>query len=540
MRYWQIMLALALAQVGWGQGYTVQPMRIEVSPTPGTVVEQEITLRNGTPNALTMSAKPVWLGQNQQGNWIFGDPDERKEPAPTHDCVRWLKVNDEESDVLGLQSKMIKMSVSVPRGVYGFHCAAVLVTARLAKPDPKGMGIVLQFLVPVLAHVPGGQARERITLTDTLLRRIEAAEEQTPTTLGALCLRNEGNTYTRISGTVAVYSAAGAEWRRVTEVEIPERGMIPGANVELAEDLQRRLPSGNYRLRATLRQGGRVKSSVEREVAFVGDPGVTGIAADVPLIIEPLEITASGVPGGQRSAVLMVKNPTDEPVTVACRAETPATLAGVNLGAISGDSFSCAAWTTLSAGELTLNPGERRNLRVQLNYPAAPTAPRPCYYADLRLTTTYADGQGAGTAVVPITFQDTAQAATPRAQIERVSLAQQEGDKYTVTAKVANIGNVHLTPLVTATLHGTAGDAVGMQPLQSSTERLLPLATPQYTGALDFATVAPGNYLLTVTMRYADKEETKQQLSITVTDTAQGKQVTVNGIEDGEATKAAG
>lgn len=136
------------------------------------------------------------------------------------------------------------------------------------------------------------------------MQHVEATEHRLATTVISVEVNNTGETYGRLGGMVTILRQAGTHWQRVADVEIPERGIIPGATLILARDLKRRLPSGRYKLPSSLRVAGRARAPRTKEIEFQGDPTVTTVAADVPLMLEPEMVIIEAVPGSSRSRML--------------------------------------------------------------------------------------------------------------------------------------------------------------------------------------------------------------------------------------------
>ena len=196
------------------------------------------------------------------------------------------------------------------------------------------------------------------------------------------------------------------------------------------------------------------------------------------------------------------------------------------MGSITGDDFTCAPWTEVNPQAFTIRGGGQRNIRITVKFPHIENA-QPNYYADLHLQATYPDGQSAGATKAMIWVQNPKAESEPQAQAMSLNLAQQEEDKYSVTAQFGNVGNVHFTPTATATVATAIGSVVARAELETTARIVLPLGTPQFSGVLDFSKVEPGDYLLTAAMQYGEEQQATKALPIKVTVEEERKIVTV-------------
>jgi len=493
----------------------VKPMKMELCGRPGQTLDRQLQLRNTRASGLeTLLIEARELGQGSGGRWEAMDRASGQPDGPgLRSCFEWMELGADSVDIPPLDVRAVPVRLRVPRGARGFYGAALLVRSKPTRPEPKpgtiGIAIIMQFLIPVVVNVQGPSAREKVELDGVGMHHIEGTEKQPATAQLSVQVKNEGETYGRLGGSVAVLRQAGQHWQRVAEATIPERGIIPGVTLKLSADLKRRLPSGRYKLQAVLLVGGRLKGRLEREIDFEGDPTITTVPADVPLMLQPPTVSMKAVPGSTRSAVLAVQNPSEETVKVACAVAVPAGLKGVAMASITGNDFTCAPWTEVNPENFTIRGGGQRNMRITVKFPDIQNA-QPSYYAYLHLQAGYPDGQSAGATKAMIWVQNPKVELHPQAQGIRLNIAQQEEDRYSVTAQFGNVGNVHFTPTATAALATPIGSLVAREELETTAGWVLPLGTPRFSGVIDFADVPPGVYLLTATMKYGEKQTSKK------------------------------
>jgi hypothetical protein len=316
-----------------------------------------------------------------------------------------------------------------------------------------------------------------------------------------------------VRGTLRVERENEGTWRPVTKIDIAERGIIPGATLELGDDLRRSLPSGQYRLHGELYVDGRRVAPIEKEVDFTGAADADDIAYDTALLLSPPLITMDVVPGAARTSILKIENPGDAPVKLKLAATVPGSLMGVEMGEVRGTDFSAAEWTRISPSEFTIGPGRTQNVRVISTVPADGVA-EPNYYADLTLDGVYPNGQSAGTTHSTVHLVNRAVQPTPDGLIDQLQLA--EGDKpsqYVVQMRLANTGNVDVIPTARANILNPQGQSVIGASLSGDETPLLPLGKRTYSGELDLSQLATGSYALhAAAVLSSGKEVTAQRV----------------------------
>ena len=497
---------------------------MEFEARPGRTVQDELIITNVTTSASTMVVEPVLLGQSAGGGWqIIGEEaNPHMDPAQIRSCTDWIDVSAREFE-LGAQSReSVTVTVNIPRGVRGFYIGGLLAYCR-----PEGGGniaVVVRFLIPVQVTVTGGWARERISVSDVTMEYIKGGQQAPGTTRIHAQFSNEGETYGRVSGDVAVLYQMSGKWRQVARTPIPERGIIPGASIALTSDLQRRLPSGKYKLEARVQVSGRRKPTFTREIDFQGDPTVTTVAADVPLELPPV-ITVEAIAGSTRSVVVPLENPVGEKLRIACTVAPPPKLPGLIRGEVKGETFDCSKWTSVSPERFTLYGGARRNLRLVVKVPRTGEVQANCY-GKLKVAVAYPDGQSAGQTETLIWVKNPQVETEPLARVSNVVIAQDRADHYAVRAKLTNLGDIHFRASGRAAVSSGAGTAVASTTLESNADIILPMGTPQFSGIIDFSEVKAGEYRLFVTIEYAD-QEARTSLPIKVEEGEEGKVVTV-------------
>ena len=290
------MLAIVSAAPALGQ-FIVQPMQLDIPAGPGQLVRTELQLQNhDLEETVVVSLKVVDLSQAEDGSWRVVEPNAIDiDRTKLQSCKDWIKLNSDTYRVEPMTIEKVRLSLRVRGGVRGIYSAAILVRLGEAT-EQTDVGLIIQFVIPVLIHVQGRAPLSKVEMTDMNLEFQEATPSTPATTLVSMDVSNVGGTYSRLRGLLSVWGYFAEHWRLFSEREIQVPGILPGSNLKLVGDIGRSLPSGRYRIAGAILVDGRRGGSFKKEVDFAGDPSITKIAADVALSVEPKEIIINALP----------------------------------------------------------------------------------------------------------------------------------------------------------------------------------------------------------------------------------------------------
>ena len=504
--FWLVLLAgmaIGVAAPAFAVGFMVKPLRMEVAPFPGRTVSVPLEVRNvfGA-DVGTVNFHLVELTQGHDGSWQLIEPDSGKDTSGLASALAWTRLDKDSVKIEPLQPATVNVQVTPPPSARGAYFVGIIAETPVPE-NPQGIVIRVRFLVPVIVEIQGRPVRQQVTLDD-LPMRYEPAGAKPATTFAGLEIVNRGRTYSRVRGQLRVELQTNGRWRLVTAVDIKELSIIPGVKLQLMNDLQRRLPSGSYRLRGELFVDGRRVKPLEKVIDFAGDPNASKLAYDTALLLSPKTVEMNVVPGATRTAILSIENPGTDPVKVDMRATTPRGLVGVAMGELKGSELSAEPWTQIRPSNFTIRAGSRQNVRVSSSVPAA-GVDHAHYYADLTLSGTYPDGQSAGSTFSTIDLVNSEVPSDPKGVVDKLSLAEGAGPtSYVVDSRLVNIGNVAVTPTATAQLLKPQGGQVLSVALDGDTDPLLPMGKRTFGGEMDFKGLDQGLYTLRVTCVLAD------------------------------------
>lgn len=509
------LIGIDINTVAAQQNLTVRPMKVEADVPPNRTGRIMLTVRNHhATQTETVRLEVVDLTQRLDGGLTIVEEegrealDEFMRQASSRD---WILLPPEEIVVEPEGTAEIPVLLRVPADARGAYVSAVRILTEApdasanAGADQAGVfSVGFGFLIPMLTHIEGRPVRLDIDLADVSMnfddgRDPEGNVVREPTTQAVLKIANRGRTHSSVQGTIRVERQTGENWRLVTRAEIARRSILPGATLELAEDLQRRLPSGAYRLIGSVAVDGRPLPRMEREIDFDGDPDTDSVAFDTTLRLEPSTVQLSVVPGATRTSTVTVTNPSDQPVSVQVRAQTPASLQGVAMGELMGEDLSAAQWSQIRPDRFTIRPRGSRNVRVMSRMPRD-GVDRANYYADIILDGRYEDGQNAGQTRSMLLLRHEEMDPVVNASIGGVSVAlDEEPSTVVIQSRVTNTGDVHFEPGARADLIDTGGNVTERWQLTGASGALLPLDVRDFSATVDLESVEAGEYLLRIT-----------------------------------------
>ena len=519
--------ALRAIVVGWlftqsiHAQFMVQPMIHEISAVPRERIKTGIVLQNmGRDETKYARVSVVELRQTESGTWNPIDPNDPLDAAQVinagehRSCRDWIRLanlpNKGKVEIPIMDMKHIPIEIVVPPGVRGFYTAAILASLE-GRPDETGVALRFEFVVPFLITIAGGALPKRISLVDAGLEYVPANETAPDTTLVTVGIKNVGATYGQIVGVAQLTQILEDNKTRLVKKNVifDPVGIIPGSRLKLAEDIYKNLPTGTYRIKASLYVDGRLSKSIKRVVNYVGPGGSGGLARKAAAIrLDPPQVEMEVSPGGAGSVVVTVFNDADEPVTIKSYSLVPRALANRALGTGEKlDDLSCAEWLSITPSEFIVRGFSKRNMRLFLRMPDRLGLPQwgydpGAYYANLRLYGFYGDDALAGVIDAHVCVKDKTVRAT--ANVAKIALKiEGTGDsKFDVVATFRNQSLIYVEPTCMVALYLLDGSVGGGQ--QVSYDRLqngqegdaimLPFESRVFSRELDFSTRMPGNY----------------------------------------------
>jgi hypothetical protein len=500
----------------------VKPTVIDIEVLPGRTSRVDITLRNTTQSPQMIDLELAELTQTPEGTWLVPDPEENPGLKPTTaSLVPWARVGSRSLRVDARARQEVGLLLDIPAGASGYYFAAVVAQTRRPE-NVEGIGLVLRFVIPVIVKIKGRPLRQDIEIEDVALEAVAGGVDET--TKAYCSVLNRGRTYSRIEGSLAIDLKDADRWRPVTRVEVGPQSIVPGVTLELAQDLARRLPSGTYRIRAEIFVDGRRHRPLEKTIEFEGHPGVVSFAADAFLKIDPERIEVAGAPGNTRTSILRLRNPAADSLEVSLDIGMPKSLMGVMVGQLSGDMLSAAEWIDVRPKQFSMRPGGRQNVRVTSRFPADGLE-HATYYATMGIRTVYPDSQTAGDRELLMTLANRDVDPKVEVAIDRFDLAIQEDAKHVMQVKIANLGSVHVEPIVTVDVTDSTGRLQAQHDLDGTTSFLLPMGVAQFTDVINWDLYDPKVYTLSARVHIGGSVVAEEDLKVAVTESDGGSRL---------------
>jgi len=528
---------LASAGPAFGQ-FIIQPMRMEIPAAPGQRVIQGLQLQNhAADDTVAVDLAVTDLTQEENGGWLSIEPDANNfDTSKLASCRQWISLSNDTVSVKPVTIETVGVIFTVPPGIRGVYSAAITVSLKSAaelKQPGLGLGISLQFLVPVIVHIQGAPPLRKVEMTDLGLEFYEATELTPSRTLMSMTVANKGGTYSRLRGRLTTLGHFKDHWRILTERDVTTVGILPGSELKLASDIGRSLPPGKYKVRGALMVDGQRAGSFEKDIDFAGDPSVAKVATDAPLNLSPSEIVINGLPGATRATAVQVVNTSDEAVNVRAAVALPPVLKGVAIGTYKGEDLNCTHWLEVLPKEFHLPSYGRQSIRIVVKMPN-PEAVYPCYYAIVGLFATYPDGQNAGLTTANVCVVNQQAEAKPMARATgALNLSLEKESQYSVTCVFGNYGNIHFTPeRCRATVRNLAGLPMLPILLRGRRDLMLPFEFREFSGVLDFSEFPAGFYRVEVSLGYGPSLAATSDVGIEVSIEGERRVVTTLGQEE--------
>ncbi|MCC6006714.1 MAG: hypothetical protein JJU40_03455, partial [Rhodobacteraceae bacterium] len=278
----------------------------------------------------------VDLGQARNGSWVALDEGAEAIAEGASSARPWMTLTDESVVIPAGRLGTVSVRAQVPIFAAGTYTAAVLVRTREMGGADAAVRMQFQFLIPIIINIEGRPVRQNVQLDAVGMDTLADREGRLRSTAASVAVVNRGRSFSRFTGTVQIDRRSGQLWRRVTRYTLPERAIIPGVELVFERDIDRRLPPGDYRMRADLLVDGRRVPPLQREFHFAGDPDIDAVAYDTELELQPPSLDLAALPGGARTNIVAITNPRDRPVEVSISVQTPAALEGVAMGGLRG------------------------------------------------------------------------------------------------------------------------------------------------------------------------------------------------------------
>jgi len=508
--------------------FVVQPMVINAKGRPGSLIRKGFKLENRRKDeSQYVTLEIVDLFQDRKGDWAVLDsdmvPEQKEKSALSYhaSCKDWISIGRIDVEVSNYGSSTEKMAIKIPRGVRGFYCAGLKV-ALAPRPGLAGVLIKYEFVVPICVTIEGPSLRSRVALEDADILYVEQSEELGATTGVGLKIKNSGSTYSLIMPRASVYHLTPKGRSRVIkrDLQFPARKIIPGGEFDLFMDLKNSLPSGTYKVAATLNVDGRRVKGLNKTIEFE-NPGLAGEAhLDASMRVNPTNVEFEMAPGRVDNQRIVISNFSDEDIVIKAVPVVPDGFLQ-KVSTLRGEDLSCANWITIRPDEIPIRAGGQRNVSVSVRMPKEQDLPvlnidLSNYYASLKFYGFYRDRTSAGvtSSLVNVTIKGAD--PIPSVQERECDIRDLGNSKFKLLGTYVNFGMIHVTPVCRATIR-SEGDGLN-QAIQYANIKLenddtdsilMPFETRTFSADMDFGDIPVGRYVVETRLDYGRGQDAR-------------------------------
>lgn len=501
--------------------FIVQPMQINLNVSPGTRVRKSFKLENRDRyESQVVKISVVDLVQERDGTWAIFDPNMLTGSSTGFNydkhlsCKDWISVGAEDATVPAFDVLAGSMMLVIPSRAKGFYCAGLKVALE-PRPGLGGVAVKYDFVVPICVSIEGRALRSDVKPVGSGLKFVKAGEDQQESTSVTVTIKNDGGTHSRLAPFASIWQVLPSRTSLIRrDVPLPPIGIIPGAEIELATNLQTSLPTGTYKIVTRLGVDGRQQGKpMIQEVKF-NNPVFTGMAhqaAGMRLIPDQVDLEVN--PGRIGNQQIVLRNYSDEDIVVKAIPVVPEAMAGKYL-VVRGEDLSCADWTRVVPDEMLIRAGSERKVSVRVRMPKEENLPvlsvdPTNYYATVKFYGFYRDKSSAGMTSATINVMRRGAEPVPVIQGKDVKIQSlAEPSRFQLVGEFSNFGLVHVVPTCVGRIQseGAPGSRINYGTVkmvnQDSNRNLMPYETRQFSAEMDFSRIPEGKYIVTVRLDF--------------------------------------
>ncbi len=483
--------------------------------------------------------------QDSNGTWTPVQPgDPNVDWNTLRSCAKWVTLDRQQMRLAPFQKATFNLQVKTPSRQQGHYAAAVTAKATLPAGSVEGYesAVAIEYVIPILVEIQARPLRNQVELADVGLMFQPQSTKAPAATMATLSVNNKGGTFCRIQGYVRISNWWGGHWRRMTESQFSDIGVLPGNKLVLKQDVGRSLPEGKYKLEGFLVVNGAPADQIIKDsFEYGGDPREKGkeLKGLSALDFDPQEVTVDATVGSLRTAKIQIVNTTDEPVTVNADTALPDHLNALVVTdpntqrQITGEEYGCNKWITVEPGQFQLGAYGRQNVFLKINVPDTATG-LPNYYSVINLRCQYPDGTPAGTARSRVCLSIKKANGAPKLKTNSVLIADLSPTKVQILVNTRNEGTKHALPSCYVAVLNSTGQVVRRVQMSSASFNQgglqLPLEVRRFAGALDFSGLAAGQYRLGVSLETDNYPAEQSQTGLIIKESNGTKTVEVVGL----------
>jgi hypothetical protein len=231
-----------------GPSFSLAPIRLEVSPTPGRAYTEALEITNESRESAHLKVYTEDWRLERDGAVTFARAGSGPRSAST-----WIRINPTELDLPPQATVDVRFTVTVPKGAPAGGYRAAIVVEQVPRPTP-GQGpireVALKARIASVLYVKVGDPIPVAALTDVRYRR-----ETNGLRSLVVSVENPGGVHFRTAGRITLGDSRSG--KVLHRVDIPDVALLPESGRDVRVELPAAVKPGAYRTRTELDVGRR-------------------------------------------------------------------------------------------------------------------------------------------------------------------------------------------------------------------------------------------------------------------------------------------
>lgn len=408
--------------------------------------------------------------------------------------AKWVELG-EEIEVKPSQGKTIKGRITVPRRAKGsrFLCIMVepIVEGEKRAQEETGVGRRLvmppaPFRIGILVLLTVKTKRKSLTRAKISSLNVDTSEEGLVFTA---TLTNKGNIHIRAKGEIVVKDKTGRKWEKC-KLEAGKKGTVFPDSARNFTATIRRIPAGDYTVRASITYAGRKRTFIEIPLTIAPEIAKVGKALAIDFDLEPDVLEVKTFPGAYRSETVKFSSNEAETIHIKVHAEN---IEGLD------PRWSCVKWLKIQPTEFDIKPGKGKSVKLVLS--DIPEGTEGGRYTRIVSSATIKGSKEYPSGKETILVMTVPKTLEMSGELTKLNIRKNE-----FIMEFRNTGNVHLEPKGTLTIKNKETLNIAGDKIPFGEELILPDESKEF--AVPLPLLEEGTYIVEAAVSYNKKQIT--------------------------------